>query len=150
MFPAITRATESRLISMRKLNASEATVAKTMFSRGNHTFLTRPPLARSDAIAPFVAWATKFQGRRAQSRKNAKSLRPLAIGAGACWPRNFPNTIVYTTIVANGLSIDHAQPSVERLYFPRNSRSVRFQRSSREEVRSATRTKVPGVGSPPL
>ncbi len=42
--------------------------------------------------------------------------------------------MVKMTIVLSGLSNDQAQPRVDRLYLPRNSRSVRCVNSSRESL----------------
>lgn len=42
------------------------------------------------------------------------------------------------SICESGLSIDHAQPSTERRYLARNSRSVRFHNRLRERMISAT------------
>ena len=49
-------------------------------------------------------------------------------------------TMVKMTIDASGFNSDHVQPSTERLYLPRSSRSVRFTISSREDTSSAAFT----------
>src|SRR3954447_21733523 len=63
---------------------------------------------------------------------------PLGRPVGAWIFMKYLKTKVKMNMVASGLSSDHAQPSTERLYFERSSRSVRLTKSSRELRYSAT------------
>ena len=68
MLPAMSRATERTASSIASETASERVVDTTMTSRGNHTFLSRPPLPTSVAMAVVTLLAKKVHGSRPHRR----------------------------------------------------------------------------------
>ena len=92
-------------------------------------------------IPPIIPLFKKFHGSMPQRRKKAKLCRPLGSPTGGLTFKKKLKTIVKMTIEASGLRSDHVQPSTERLYLPRSSRSVRFTISSREDTSSAAFTR---------
>ena len=103
----------------------------TRISRGKYTFLIRLLFAISEPIDAVVPSAKKFHGNEPQSRNSAKEWSPLGCPVGGWILRKTAKMIEKITIVDSGLSSDQVQPSTERLYFPRSSRSVRLSVSSR-------------------
>src|SRR6266567_3547222 len=91
-------------------------------------------------IPPFMPLDKKFHGSMPHSRKKAKLCRPLGLPTGGFTFKKKLKTIVKMSIDASGFNNDQVQPSTERLYLPRSSRSVRFIISSREDTSSAAFT----------
>src|SRR5436305_417058 len=131
------RATRSRLISMRCETRLAATFEPTSSSRGKYVFLMRLALPTSDPIEPLTPVCRKLNGSRPHKRYNAKICMPLGLPVGACTFRKNRKTTVKISMVDSGFSSDQAQPSTERLYLVRSSRSVRLLKSSREDAYSA-------------
>ena len=60
-----------------------------------------------------------------------EGMEPAGVPVGGSTLRNTAKMIEKITIVDSGLISDQVQPSTDRLYFPRSSRSVRLSVSSR-------------------
>src|SRR2546430_14454575 len=88
-------------------------------------------LAISEPMDAVVPVAKKFHGSRPHSRNSAKEWSPLGWPVGGFTLRKTEKMMEKITIVDSGLRSDQVQPSMDRLYFPRSSRSVRFRVSSR-------------------
>ncbi len=80
----------------------------------------------------------KFQGSRPEIRKNPKFFSPLGSPVGGSTPKTYRKTKVKISMVASGLTIDHAQPRVDRLYLLRFSRRVRLMSSDLAAAKSFT------------
>ena len=84
----------------------------------------------------------KLNGSTPHKSHRAKTWMPLGTPAGLGTFSTKRKTTVKITIVESGFSNDHAQPSTERLYLLRSSRSVRLLNSSRDATYSATAVTV--------
>ncbi len=82
--------------------------------------------------------ARKFHGSSPHSSHSANTFSPLGSPASGFALRKNPKTTEKIAMVASGFTSDQVQPSAERLYLPRSSRSVRLASSSRVETSSAS------------
>ena len=145
MLPMIRRNAASTPISIRNETSSAKTVEYTRIWRGKYTFLMIPALPSSAIIDPLRLPARKFHGNRPQSRKAGKLLSPDGSPTGIGTLSSTPKTREKMAIVARGLSNDQVQPSVDRLYLPRSSRSVRLTTRSRDSDTSVRRDMKSGA-----